>query len=125
MNFTAIKTKLTELPIKYGAAWLISIQVLGTITYFIILALLLVSQVDVSFIVRKLGLTSVADMSNTLAGRGAVAFVINRLLSPLRLIACFWIVPAVAPWLNPILSKYYEKLTGKKINVQKEEVKDK
>jgi hypothetical protein len=59
-----------------------------------------------SWVVKRFNLSaSLAEASNSYSGRLAVAFMLNRVITPLRLVLCLLLVPKCAHWLNPWIEK--------------------
>ncbi len=109
-SVTKAGTKLTELSVKYGPAWFFVIQVLGTISYWLIFLALISFDLDMNKVALYFKLpTSLASAANTFAGRMAVAFALNRFLSPLRLMLSLFIVPRLADRLNAVLVPFWNR----------------
>ncbi|KAI8807997.1 hypothetical protein BJ742DRAFT_810411 [Cladochytrium replicatum] len=105
--------------IKYGAAWTITTQLLGTVTYILVYFALLFTNTDGATLTQWIGpylppsaLAQIAPYLTTdtgaVFGRLTLAYFVNRLLSPIRLPIVLAIVPFVAEPLN----QWYARTIG-------------
>ena len=75
-------------------------------------------------VINYFGLSeSVKEASKSYGGKMAVAFVLNRVLSPIRIVICLIAVPRLAPILNPPLERLYRKYFPAKEERKEEEKK--
>ncbi|KAJ3310349.1 hypothetical protein HDV04_005100 [Boothiomyces sp. JEL0838] len=99
--------QVAELSQKYGVAWLIVNQTLGWITYLMIYALLVFTEIDILAFFAQYRFTQklIANLSPS-AGNLALAFAINRLGTPVRLVATTALMPYCAPTINSYVNPF-------------------
>ncbi|KAJ3324700.1 hypothetical protein HDU76_013343 [Blyttiomyces sp. JEL0837] len=122
-------TQIKNFSLKYGPAWLIVIQALGWITFSILYGGFLFfpePMLYVRNVIKNMGFlnsggSNTADSADsadlgTGLGQGvevfAVAFALNRFLSPLRILVALYIVPKVADPINGFVRPLWRRIMG-------------
>ena len=102
---------LTDLSLKYGAAWIVVTQTLAWMTFFGIYAMLRYTDFDVTALLKSWGfgpdILSLAEAG----GIWALTFALNRALMPVRLGLSILLMPLLAGPLNAVLDPWVAQFT--------------
>ncbi|KAJ3200673.1 hypothetical protein HDU67_001875 [Dinochytrium kinnereticum] len=94
---------ITSFSIKYGPAWIITVQTLGWISFVAIYCTLAFSGVNVGELARSYKLNKDLISLADAGGLFALTFGVNRLLAPIRVIIAVFLVPKVAEPINRVV----------------------
>ncbi|KAI8588695.1 hypothetical protein HDU89_005083 [Geranomyces variabilis] len=94
--FTAARTATT----RYGPAYLLLSTLLSWSNLLLIYIALRASQTDVRTLVRGRNLPARVEQAAETGGLFALAVVLNKMLSPLRLLVCILVLGRYAPAIN-------------------------
>jgi hypothetical protein len=104
---TTLAQQVLVLTRKYGFAWVIVNQTLGWLTFFAILFILSSTSFDISFILSYFN----SSYEVGLVGNWSVAFILNRVLTPLRILLTTLSMPYVSSPINsvvnPIVNRFW------------------
>ena len=105
-------SRIQEWAARYGPAWFIAVQTLGWITFFAIYFVLVAYNQDMGSLVRRV--TSNEDIIKLAEAGGtfALAFALNRLLAPLRIVVALALLPRIAEPINKVVGPIWNKLFG-------------
>ncbi|KAI9356581.1 hypothetical protein DFJ73DRAFT_823247 [Zopfochytrium polystomum] len=103
---------ISSTSVKYGPAWIVTVQTLGWITFFIIYIVLATVSIDLGTVARKWTTNADYIALADAGGTAALAFALNRLLSPLRIVIALAVVPRIADPVNALLRPMWAKWFG-------------
>lgn len=102
--------RLRQITQKYGPAYILVSQILSWTNFLFIYVYLRASGIDVSSLTKQYNVGPQIEVVVEKGGTFALAMVLNRVLSPLRLVICLGILPWLAPMLNPVLRVWWERV---------------
>lgn len=103
--------KLQKLTQEYGIAWFVVNQALGWLTYFMIYFVLISSRYDVVEILSQNTWTKgVMEKVGPTAGNMAIAFALNRLGTPVRVILTTYLMKYTATPINAKVNPMLKRL---------------
>ncbi|KAI8896486.1 hypothetical protein BC833DRAFT_622072 [Globomyces pollinis-pini] len=106
----AIVQKLKEYGKNYGVAWFVVNQTVGWITYFAIYFFLVFSNINILGYLSQFSYTkSIVDAISPTAGNLAVAFALNRLGTPFRILITTALMPYFGESINDFVNPYLIK----------------
>jgi hypothetical protein len=103
---TTLAKKVLVLTRKYGFAWVIVNQTLGWITFFTIVFILSSTSFDISFILSYFNISYKVG----LVGNWTLAFMLNRLLTPLRIVLTTLSMPYVSGSINSVVNPIVNRI---------------
>jgi hypothetical protein len=105
----SIRQKLTQLTQQYGIAWFIVNQILGWISFIAILLVLRYTTFDLVTYLQRFPFTSSLKSIPPSMGNFAVAFIVNRVGTPVRIVLTTALMPYCADSLNTTVNPLLER----------------
>ncbi|KAJ3069500.1 hypothetical protein HDU98_007417 [Podochytrium sp. JEL0797] len=106
---------LTRLAKQYGPAWILASQLVSTSTFLLLWTLLVLTHADANEISNALQIPLESSWRRYISmyGLPAAAWVLNRVIFPVRIVLEVLLVRQIHEPVNRVLGPYWEFLWGK------------